>query len=87
MIILDWAKEKLAKRLGGWKASVDTHYNIRVYTAKCQVIDSLPLAELAKAKFRETVNTDTIGITGIVPNSTNNNAVPAQQVLSLDDIV
>lgn len=87
MIILDWAKEKLAKRLGGWKASVDTHYNIRVYTAKCQVIDSLPLAELAKAKFRETVDTNTIGVTGIVP-SANNNAVPAQQAqLTLDDIV
>lgn len=87
MIILDWAKEKLAKRLGGWKASVDTHYNIRVYTAKCQVIDSLPLAELAKAKFRETVNTDMIGVTGIIPNGSSN-AVPAQQAtLSLDDIV
>lgn len=77
MIILDWAKEKLAKRLGGWKASVDTHYNIRVYTAKCQVIDNLPLATLAKASFRETVNTDTIG------ESSDKSAVQ----LTLDEIV
>lgn len=78
MIILDWAKEKLAKRLGGWKASVDTHYNIRVYTAKCQVIDTLPLATLAKASFRETVNTDMIG-------ESSDKTAPVQ--LTLDEIV
>lgn len=77
MIILDWYREKLAKKLGGWKASVDTHYNIRVYKAKCQVIDNLPIATLAKASFRETVNTDTID------GSSNKSAVQ----LTLDEIV
>lgn len=80
-MILDFLRQKLVNKLGGWQSATNCHYNVAVYKAKCRVIDTLPEADLAKAKFKET------GVTGIGPTSTNNNAVPAQQVLSLDDIV
>ena len=83
MIITDFLRQKLVDKLGGWSSATNCHYNTAVYRAKCRVIDTLPEAELARAKFKETV-----GVTGIVPTSSNNNAVPAQQAtLSLDDIV
>lgn len=80
MILVDYCRQKLVDKLGGWSSATNCHFNVAVYRAKCQVIDTLSINELAKAKFKE-------GVTGIVPNSSNT-AVPAQQAtLSLDDIV
>ena len=83
MIITDYLRQKLANKLGGWNEATKCHLNTRIYRAKCQAIDNLPLEDLAKAKFEEIS-----GVTGIGPTSSNNNAVPAQQAtLSLDDII
>lgn len=80
-MILDFLRQKMVTKLGGWQSATNCHYNVAVYKAKCRVIDTLPEIELAKAKYKES------GITGTGPTSTNNNAVPAQQVLSLDEII
>lgn len=80
-MILDFLRQKMVNKLGGWNAATKCHLNTRIYKAKCQVIDNLPLEDLAKAKFEEIS-----GVTGRVPNN-DNNAVPAQQSLSLDEII
>lgn len=82
-MIIDFLRQKMVNKLGGWNAATKCHLNTRIYKAKCQVIDNLPLEDLAKAKFEEIS-----GVTGRVPASSNSNAVPAQQAtLSLDDII
>lgn len=80
-MLLDYFRQKLANKLGGWQSATKCHLNGRIYKAKIQAIDSLPMEDLAKAKFEE------IGVTGRVPSNNDNNAVPAQQSLSLDEIV
>lgn len=78
-MILDFVRQKLVDKLGGWQSATECHFNVAVYRAKCRFIDNLDDSELAKAKFKG-------GNAGRVP-SNDPNAAPAQQLVSLDDII
>lgn len=78
-MILDFLRQKMVDKLGGWQSATECHFNVAVYRAKCRFIDNLDDNELAKAKFKG----------GNAGRGTQNdpNAAPAQQLVSLDDII
>lgn len=79
-MILDFLRQKLVDKLGGWQSATECHYNVAVYRAKCKVIDSIDEAELAKASFKGA---------NAGRRTPKASAEPAQQEaqLSLDDII
>lgn len=78
-MILDFLRQKLADKLGGWQSATACHFNVAVYKAKCRVIDNIDEVELAKASFKG-ANAGK----GTPKASTE----PAQEAqLSLDDII